>query len=335
MKKNKNSIFIKRHNDDLTIDSVLQPKSWNDYIGQERVKRNLKVILRAAQKRKESPDHLLFYGQTGLGKTTLAYLVAKELGVDIKITSGPAINKAGDLVAALSSLEAGNIIFIDECHRLNKSIEEILYSAMESRKLHLVIGKGLGSRLLTIDLPPFTLIAATTRVDLLSSPLRSRFGAVFSFEYYNIQEIKEIIRRSAKILNLEITEEAIALLAKVSRFTPRVANRLLKRSRDFADVNGFKKIDIKIVFQILELLEIDSLGLEPSDRRLLEVIVKKFNNRPVGINTLSAVLGEEKRVIEEIYEPYLLKIGLLKRTSSGRIVTEFAYKHLGFELKDN
>lgn len=329
IQKSKKSRPQKIINDDGFIDSVLRPKSWEDYIGQERVKKNLKVILSAAKKRKELPDHILFYGQTGLGKTTLAHLVAMEMGAQMKITSGPTLTKAGDLAAALSNLEEKDILFIDECHRLNRAIEEILYPAMESRKLHLVIGKGLGSRMLTIDLPPFTLIAATTRADLLSSPLRSRFGATFGLDYYNLQDIEEIIRRSAGILNVEIVPEAILVIAKASRFTPRIANRLLKRSRDFAEVNNLGKINEGIALQALNLLEIDSLGLELADRRLLEFIIKKFNNRPVGINTLSAAIGEERGIIEGMYEPYLLKIGLLQRTPSGRVATEAAYQHLG------
>ncbi len=326
--KSKKSRPQKTINDDGFIDSVLRPKSWEDYIGQDRVKNNLKVILRAAKKRKEPPDHLLFYGQTGLGKTTLAYLVAKEIGAHMRITTGPVLTKAGDLAAVLSNLEENEILFIDECHRLNRAIEEILYPAMESRKLHLIVGKGLGSRMITLDLPPFTLIAATTRPNLLSSPLRSRFGAAFGLDYYELQDVEEIIRRSARILGAEISPEAISIIARASRFTPRIANRLLKRSRDFAEVNNSREIDEGVALQALDLLEIDSLGLEPADRRLLELIIKKFNNRPVGIDTLSAVLGEERGVIEEIYEPYLLKIGLLQRTPSGRVATEAACKHL-------
>ena len=328
IKKTKKQQSRKTTNDDVFIDSLLRPQSWEDYIGQDRVKNNLKVILRAAQKRKEPPDHLLFYGQTGLGKTTLAHLVSREIGTNMKITTGPTLTKAGDLAALLSNLEEKDILFIDECHRLNRAIEEILYPAMESRKLHLVIGKGLGSRMLTIDLPPFTLIAATTRADLLSAPLRSRFGATFGLDYYELKDMEEIIRRSAGILNIEISPEAISTIARASRFTPRIANRLLKRSRDFAEVDNSKEIDEGVALQALELLEIDSLGLEPADRRLLELIIKKFNNRPVGISTLSAALGEERGVIEEIYEPYLLKTGLLQRTPSGRLATEAAIKHL-------
>lgn len=315
--------------EDKFIDSILRPTCFKDYIGQERIKNNLKIILTAAKKRKEPTDHLLFYGQPGLGKTTLAHLVAKEMSANIKITSGPALEKAGDLAAALSNLENGDILFIDEAHRLNHTIEEVLYPAMESHKLHLMIGKGLGSRMVSLDLPPFTLIAATTRVNLLSSPLRSRFGAIFHLDYYGVEDIKEIIKRSASLMNIEIDPIAINLIAQASRFTPRVANRLLKRARDFAEVNDLKIINEDVVSKALKLLEIDNLGLEFQDRRLLEVIIKKFKGGPVGISTLSAALGEERGVIEDIYEPFLIKIGLLHRSPTGRMASEEAYKHFG------
>lgn len=314
--------------DDNFIDKILRPTGWQDYIGQEKIKKNLDLILMAAKKRKESADHLLFYGPAGLGKTTLATLVAKEMGMNLKTTSGPALQRAGELAACLSSLEEHDILFIDEVHRLNRSIEEILYPAMESRKLHLVIGKGLGSRMVSIDLPAFTLIAATTRPSLLSNPLRSRFGAIFHFDYYTFEEIGNIIQRSAKLLGIKLDSEAIAVLSKVSRFTPRVANRLLKRVRDFAEINNLKIINADIIYKSLNFLEIDSLGLESYERRLLEVVIKKFNNRPVGINALAAILGVEKGTIEEIYEPYLIKIGLLQRTPQGRMAAEEAYEHL-------
>lgn len=315
--------------EDRMIDSVLRPSTWKDYIGQEKIKENLKLILKAAAKRKEPSDHLLFCGQTGLGKTTLAYLTAKEMGADIKITSGPALEKAGDIASILSSLEKNDILFIDECHRLNRTIEEVLYPAMEFRKLHLVMGKGLGARMISLDLPPFTLIAATTRVDMLSSPLRSRFGAIFRLDYYNHEEIEEIIKRSAALIGVEIEPEATAIIARASRFTPRLANRLLKRARDFSEVNNLKAINKDAATKILEMLDVDSLGLEAADRKLLETIIKKFRNRPVGLNTLATAMGEEKAVVEEMYEPYLMKIGLLQRTPSGRVATEAAYRHLG------
>ncbi len=317
--------------EDKFIDSILRPSSWSDYIGQEKIKKNLGLILSAAKKRGESSDHLLFYGPAGLGKTTLAILAAKEMKGDLRVTTGPALERAGDLAAIISSLEEGDILFIDEAHRLNHPVEEMLYPAMESRQLHLVVGKGLGSRMMTLDLPAFTLIAATTRVNLLSSPLRSRFGAIFRLDYYTLDDIKSIIGRSAKILGVKLSSEAVGVIANASRFTPRLANRLLKRSRDYIEVNNKKLIDWKIALETLKLLEIDSLGLEFYERHLLETLIKKFNNRPVGINTLTAALSEEKGVIEDIYEPYLIKLGLLQRTQSGRIATEKAYTHLGLK----
>lgn len=317
--------------EDITIDSLLRPASWSDYVGQEKVKNNLKIILEAAKKRQEASDHLLFYGQAGLGKTTLAYLVAKELGANVKITSGPALEKMGDLAAVLTNLERGDVLFIDEAHRLNKSIEEVLYPAMESRKLHLMVGKGPAARMLSLDLPPFTLVAATTRPNLLSGPLRSRFGASFKLDYYELPDIEAIIKRSADLLKLKTNPGAVKIIANASRFTPRVANRLLKRVRDYAEVNSAKIVDEEVAGKTLEMLEIDNLGLEPHDRRLLEVIIKKFNGGPVGANTLAAALNDERGNIEEIYEPYLMRLGLLSRTPSGRVVTEEAYKHLGIK----
>jgi len=328
--KRKTILYKSSSNEDKFIDSFLRPTTWSGYIGQEKIKKNLDLILRAAKKRNESIDHLLFYGPTGLGKTTLATLVAKEIGANLKITTGPALQKVGDLAAVLSSLEDKDILFIDECHRINRQIEEVLYSAMDSYKLHLLVGKGLGSRMVSLDLPAFTLIAATTRPNLLSNPLRSRFGAIFQFDYYSLNEIETIIKRSAELMEIKIEPSAVSTLAKVSRFTPRIANRLLKRVRDFVEVNNLKIIDNNAVNETLKFLEIDCLGLEPCERRLLEVIIKKFNNRPVGINTLAAALSEDKGVIEEVYEPYLIKLGLLERTPLGRRATEAAYKHLGY-----
>ena len=324
----------KAKNDDIFIDSVLRPRTFAEYIGQEKIKQNLRIILKAAAKRKESVDHLLLSGQAGLGKTTLAHLIAKEMGAEIKITSGPAIERPGDLASILASLEEGDILFIDECHRLNRAIEEILYPAMESRKIHLVTGKGLGARMISLDLPAFTLIAATTRVNLLSSPLRSRFGAIFNLGYYSLGEIETILERSAELLKIGIESAAVSLIARSSRFTPRLANRLLKRARDFAEVNNSKIIDEEVAFKTLNLLEVDSLGLDSFDRRLLDVIIKKFKNRPVGINTLSAALSEERGVIEEIHEPYLIKLGLLLRTPKGRVATEAAIKHSEMTMGD-
>jgi len=318
-------------NDDKFIDSVLRPKSWPDYIGQEKIKKGLNLILTAAKKRNEPTDHLLFYGPAGLGKTTLATLVAKEMRADLKTTTGPALQKLGDLAAILSNLENQDILFIDEAHRISRPVEEMLYPAMELRKFSLVVGKGMASRVISIDLPAFTLVAATTRPNLLSNPLRSRFGAIFRFDYYNLDEIKTIIERSANLMKIKLSSDAILILAKASRFTPRVANRLLKRARDFSEVNDLKTIDTDVALETLKLLEVDSLGLESCERCLLEAIIKKFNNRPVGVNTLAAVLSEERGTIEEIYEPYLMKIGFLQRTPLGRIVTEAAYKHLNLK----
>lgn len=325
MKKVKSPLHSQK---DKSIDSFLRPNSWQEYIGQEKIKKNLNLIITAAKKRNEPIDHLLLCGPTGLGKTTLAVLIAKEMGANLKITTGPALQRAGELAAVLSSLENFDILFIDEVHRINRAIEEILYPAMESRKLHLVIGKGLGSRMISLDIAPFALIAVTTRPNLLSSPLRSRFGASFQFEYYNFEEIKAIIERSADLLKIKIKPEAMSVIASASRFTPRIANRLLKRCRDFAEVRNFKLIEKEVVYETLEFLEIDELGLESHERGLLEIIIKKFNNRPIGVNALAAVLGEEKEIIEEIYEPYLVKIGLLQRTPTGRMVTEAGQKHL-------
>jgi len=319
----------KKHNDDQTIDTILRPERWSDYIGQEKIKNNLRIIIEAAKKRREPIDHLLFYGQPGLGKTTLAKLVTNELGASMKVTSGPTIEKTGDLAAILSNLEKNEILFIDEAHRLNRMIEEVLYPAMESRKLHIIIGKGPGARSVSLDLPPFTLIAATTRVNLLSAPLRARFGATFKLDYYEEKDIEEIIKRSAKILGVDIDSEATEILAKASRFTPRTANRLLKRARDYIEVHGQKKVNKDIALKTLEFLEIDSVGLESYDRVFLNTIIDKFDGGPVGVGTIAAALNEDRGIIEDVYEPYLMRIGFLKRTQAGRIVDQRAMEHLG------
>ncbi len=320
-----NSVLLSR---DETTDFALRPISFGDYIGQKRVKENLQMMIEAAQKRKESVDHLLFYGQAGLGKTTLAMIVAKEMDAQIKVTSGPVLEKTGDLAAILSTIEEGDVLFIDEAHRINRTIEEMLYPAMESRKLHLIIGKGPAARMMTLDLPQFTLIAATTRVNLLSSPLRSRFGGIFRLDYYNQSDIEKIIKRSASILEMEIESKAIEIMASASRFTPRIANRLLKRVRDLSQVNNKKNIDADSAQKVLSMFEIDELGLEEHDRKLLRTIAEKFKGGPVGISSLAAALGEDKGVIEEVYEPYLLKIGFLSRSPQGRIITESAKQHI-------
>jgi len=314
--------------DDITIDSALRPSSFDEYVGQEVVKRNVKVIVEAARQRGESADHLLFYGQAGLGKTTLANLVAKEMGANIRTTSGPVLEKTGDLAAILSTLEEGDVLFIDEIHRINRTIEEMLYPAMESRQLHLVIGKGPAARMMSIDLPAFTLIGATTRTNLLSAPLRSRFGGIFHLDYYLNSDIEKIIERSARLLDINIKKEAINIIAKASRFTPRIANRLLKRVRDLAQVSHADVVEEDIAKQALAMFQIDELGLEEHDRKLLKVIINNFKGGPVGVNSLGAALEEDRGTIEDVYEPYLIKLGLISRTSSGRVVTEKGIQHL-------
>jgi len=312
----------------MTLDSDLRPSAWNDYIGQARVKNNLHILLSAAKARKQPPEHLLFYGPPGLGKTTLAHLIARELGAQMKLTSGPAIEKVGDLASIITNLNKGDILFIDEIHRLNKSIEEVLYPAMESGTLDIIIGKGPSARTLQLELPPFTLVAATTQVAGLSAPLRSRFsGGSFRLEYYSDKDIAEILKRSAKILNVELTNTAIQEIAKRSRFTPRIANYLLKRCRDFAEVHN-STLDESTAQKALDLLEVDELGLNFSDRELLDVIISKFNNRPVGLSTLAAATGEDANTIENVHEPYLLQLGLIERTPRGRIATQAAIEHL-------
>jgi Holliday junction DNA helicase RuvB len=320
---------------DPVLDSTLRPKTWADFIGQEKIKKNIKVILESAKKRKEAPDHLLLYGSAGLGKTTLAHLVSQEIGSDLKITSGPAIEKAGDLASILANLSEGDILFIDEIHRLNKMIEEILYSAMESRVLNLILGKGPSARTVQLDLPPFTLMGATTRAGMISSPLRSRFGAIFKLDFYEDTDIEKIISKNANVLEVELEKEAIEILAKASRATPRTANRLLKRSRDLAIVEGNGKITGEISKKIMEMFEIDELGLEATDRKILEIIIDKFNGGPVGIGAMAAAANEERETIEEVYEPYLMRIGFIERTPKGRVVTGAAYKHLNLYNQDN
>ncbi|MDO8589904.1 MAG: Holliday junction branch migration DNA helicase RuvB [bacterium] len=311
------------------LDNELRPSSWQDYIGQKAVKDNLKILIQAATERGVPPEHVLFYGPPGLGKTTLAHLVAKETGRAIKITSGPAIERVGDLASILTNLTSGDILFIDEIHRLNKTIEEVLYPAMESGVLDIIIGKGPSARTIQLELPPFTLLAATTRVAMISSPLRSRFsGGVFRLEFYSEGEIAEILRRSAKIIGVKIDDVARKEIAKRSRFTPRTANYLLKRARDFAQVEN-RALDQEAVELSLKLLGVDAKGLSPSDRSLLEVIAEKFAGGPVGLSTLAAALSEEEATIEEFNEPYLLQLGLIERTARGRALTAHAYAHLG------
>lgn len=319
--------------DSSFLDQTLRPSSWDEYVGQKNIKDNLKILLSAAKERNHPPEHLLFYGPPGLGKTTLAYLIAKETKAQIRATSGPAIEKVGDLASVLTNLSAGDILFIDEIHRLNKTIEEVLYPAMESGKLDIIIGKGPSARTIQLDLPPFTLVAATTRIALLSAPLRSRFsGGVFKLEFYTEEEIGKIITRSAKILGIEMPESPAKEIAKRSRFTPRTANYLLKRARDLAQVRK-QDLSSEIVSETLNMLGIDNLGLNQNDRALLSVVIEKFSGGPVGLNTLAAALSEEQATVEEVYEPYLLQLGLIERTARGRTVTTKGYEHLKINKK--
>lgn len=315
------------------LDQTLRPEVWQDYIGQKNIKDNLHILLTAAKQRKHPPEHLLFYGPPGLGKTTLAHLIAKETNSQLKSTSGPAIEKVGDLASILTNLSPGDILFIDEIHRLNKTIEEVLYPAMESGVLDIIIGKGPSARTIQLDLPPFTLIAATTRIAMLSAPLRSRFsGGVFKLEFYSDNEITEIIHRSAKILGVDISPDAKNEIAKRSRFTPRTANYLLKRSRDLAQIRE-SSLSQSVVMEAINLLGIDEMGLNNTDRALLNIIEDKFNGGPVGLNTLAAALSEEMATIEDVYEPYLLQLGFIERTTRGRTITDRARKHLGKNTK--
>lgn len=311
------------------LDQTLRPSRWDEYIGQKNIKDNLHILLTAAKEREHPPEHILFYGPPGLGKTTLAHLIAKETGAQMKVTSGPAILKVGDLASILTNLSAGDILFIDEIHRLNKAIEEVLYPAMESGTLDIIIGKGPSARTIQLDLPPFTLIAATTRIAMLSSPLRSRFsGGVFKLEFYSDKEIADIVKRSAKILDIVIHEDAIKEIAVRSRFTPRTANYHLKRCRDYAQINK-QDLSKEVVENALRMLGVDIIGLTAADRDILKVIEDKFNGGPVGLNTIAAALSEEQATVEEVYEPYLIQLGLLERTPRGRITTDKARAHLG------
>lgn len=316
-------------NNDGELDISLRPKTFEHYVGQTKVKENMGISIAAAKKRGEPLDHALFYGAPGLGKTTLAYIIANEVGVGIKITSGPAIEKGGDLAAILTNLNDGDILFIDEIHRMNMAIEEILYPAMEDGALDIIIGKGPSARTLRIDLPKFTVIGATTKVSMLSAPLRDRFGMVHHLDFYSPDEIEKILKRSAKILGIEMDISSATRIASRARKTPRIANRLLKRIRDYCEVKGNGKIEEKYCDAAFDMLEVDKLGLDWIDRKILETIIDKFNGGPVGLSTIAAITGEETSTIEDVYEPYLMQLGFIDRTPRGRVVTDLAYEHLG------
>jgi len=320
---------------DQFLDSALRPPSWDEYIGQENIKTNLKILLSAAKERKHPPEHLLFYGAPGLGKTTLAHIIAREINSGLKMTSGPAIERIGDLASILTNLSPHDVLFIDEAHRLNKMVEEVLYPAMESGILHIIIGKGPGARTIQLDLPPFTLVAATTRIALISSPLRSRFsGGIYQLEFYSEEDIKKIIHRSSQILGIKIHDDAADEVAKRSRRIPRLANQLLKRVRDYAQVKK-KNLTKETVDEALSLLGIDILGLQLSDKKILETIITKFSGGPVGLSTIALALSEDEGTIEEVYEPYLIQMGLLEKTPRGRVVTEKAYIHVGIPAPED
>lgn len=315
--------------EDLKIEKSLRPQTLDDYIGQQKAKENLKIYIEAAKARGESLDHVLFYGPPGLGKTTLAGIIANEMGTHIKITSGPAIGKPGEMAAILSNLQEGDVLFVDEIHRLNRQVEEVLYPAMEDYVIDIMIGKGATARSIRLDLPKFTLVGATTRAGLLSAPLRDRFGVVHHLEFYTVDELKTIIIHSAATLGVEIDEQGAYEMARRSRGTPRLANRLLKRVRDFAEVKYDGRISKEVAAFALDLLEVDKMGLDQNDRNILMIMIEKFAGGPVGLDTLAAAIGEDAGTIEDVYEPYLVKNGFINRTPKGRVVTDLAYQHFG------
>lgn len=329
-KKSENPASLQGGEDEV-LDSALRPQNWAEYVGQEKIKENIRIIIQAAKKRGQTPDHLLLYGSSGLGKTTLANLVALEMGTNIRITSGPAIERAGDLAAILTNMSEGDVLFVDEIHRIHKTIEEYLYPAMEDYKLNLILGKGPMARTMELKLPRFTIIGATTRPGMLSAPLRNRFGATFQLNFYNPEDIEKIVKRSADLLKIKAEPGAIKIIAKRSRFTPRIANRLLKRVRDFAQIKGTGLITEEITHGALDFLDIDKMGLEIGDKNLLKAIIEKFDGGPVGLQALAAAASEEEGTILDIYEPYLMQCGLIERTPKGRVATNLAYDHMGLK----